>query len=414
MIALTLLATLTLAPGSRTDADGWIYLKLSGSPREIGRQYGRLASKEINDAHRALRGVMKNSTGKEWTYFRNTAKQLFWQKIDTEYQEEIEGQAESLKAAGLPYDALDVLAFNAYIEIEGYYLPWSRKNNSVATRESCSAFVAVGKATKGGAVVMAHNLWWDYIMGQRFNVMLDIKPDKGNRIMMDALAGFIHSGSDFGMNSAGMLLTETTISGFTGFDPNGIPEFMRMRKALQYSNNLDEMVSIFKKGNNGGYANTWLMADTRKGEIGRLQLGLKNVVFDRKKDGSYYGANFPEDEKLRKEECPGYWFDPKNNCEMRKAKWSELVSKNEGKIDAEMGKQFLATGILNSKSAFGGGAVNAKVATTDNVLSWNMWARMGFSDGIAMSFSKARGANRVAQEFLRDVDARPWRLLGSR
>ena len=214
MIALSLLAAVTLAPSSRTDVDGWIYLKLSGSPKEIGKQYALLASKEIDNAHRALRGVMKNATGKDWEYFRTTAKQLFWNKIDAEYQEELAGQADGLKDKGLPYDVWDVLAFNSYIEIEGYYLPWSKNNESVSSRESCSAFVATGSATKGGKVVMAHNLWWDYIMGQRFNVMLDIRPAKGHRIMMDALAGFIHSGSDFGYNSAGMMLTETTIGGF--------------------------------------------------------------------------------------------------------------------------------------------------------------------------------------------------------
>ncbi|MFX8887345.1 hypothetical protein ABTM83_20055, partial [Acinetobacter baumannii] len=86
------------------------------------------------------------------------------------------------------------------------------------------------------------------------------------------------------------VLCETTISGFAGFDPNGIPEFQRMRKAIQYGTSLDEMVSIFKQGNNGGYANTWLMADSKSGEIGKLELGLKNVDFQRKKDGYFVGS----------------------------------------------------------------------------------------------------------------------------
>ena len=36
-----------------------------------------------------------------------------------------------------------------------------------------------------------------------------------------------------------------------------------------------------REGNNGGYANTWLLADTKTNEIGKLELGLKNVIFYR-------------------------------------------------------------------------------------------------------------------------------------
>jgi len=55
---------------------------------------------------------------------------------------------------------------------------------------------------------------------------------------MDGFPGFIHSGDDFGINSAGIAITETTISGFSGYDPAGIPEFVRARKGMQYSNSL--------------------------------------------------------------------------------------------------------------------------------------------------------------------------------
>ena len=51
---------------------------------------------------------------------------------------------------------------------------------------------------------------------------------------MDGFPGFIHSGDDFGINSAGLAITETTISGFSGYDPSGIPEFVRARKGMQY------------------------------------------------------------------------------------------------------------------------------------------------------------------------------------
>ena len=48
-----------------------------------------------------------------------------------------------------------------------------------------------------------------------------------------------------------------------------------------------------KEGNNGGYANNWLVADTRTNEIASLELGLKNVTLRRTKDGYFVGHELP-------------------------------------------------------------------------------------------------------------------------
>jgi len=403
---------------------GWVVLKLAGKPRDIGYQYGRLASGEIDDAHQALRQVLKLNTGKDWSWFREEAKRLYWDKVDPEFQEEIIGQAEGLKTKGFSYDQWDVLAFNGYIELEGYYLPWLNKKPS--NKEACSAFVATGSATKDGKPVMGHNLWWDYTIGQRFNLILDIKPEKGNRFVMDALCGFIHSGSDFGLNSAGIWVTETTISGFQGYDPTGIPEFVRMRKALQYSNSLADFHAIMVKGNNGGYANTWLLADNKTGEIGQLELGLKNVIFKTSRDGYFVGSNFPEDPKLRAEEAPTYQ-PAGNGCEVRRKRWNSLLTKNRGRVDALMARNFLGDTVDESTGRSGAsdktlcgrfdglgspsGAVNSK--TVDSVMGSKLkfWQRMGISDGSTFNvsgFLEKYPNYSTLKPFLRDIPAQPW------
>src|SRR4029077_16924984 len=152
----------------------------------------------------------------------------------------------------------------------------------------------------------------------------------------------IHSGDDFGLNSAGMVITETTISGFHGFATNGIPEFVRARKAMQYSSSIDDATRIFRVGNNGGYANDWLIADTRKGEIASLELGLKNVTLERKTDGYFVGSNFPISPKLAAEETNFAVTDQGNSANARHQRWEQLMAQNKGKIDVPMAEKFLA------------------------------------------------------------------------
>ncbi len=409
------------AADCRKDQAGWIYVRLSGTPTEIGYGEGTLLASEIDDSQRALRVSLLDS-GKDWNFYRETAKSMFWPKIPAEYRQEMQGQADALKAKGLSYDVWDVLAYNAYIELSQYYVPWLRKQPS--HKESCSAFIATGSQTKDGKIVMGHNLWWDYLMGERFNVILDITPQKGNRIMLDCLPGFIHSGSDFAINSAGMVLCETTIAGFEGFDPNGQPEFIRMRKSIQYSSSLDEFCHLMEDGNNGGYANTWLVGDTKTNEIGKLELGLKNVSFVHKLDGSYVGSNFPENPKLIAQELPGGW-DPNpltNGCEQRKVRWNHLLEKNMGEVDDAMARSFLEDTVDENTGHDGmdggtlcgdwggapGGAVNAKVVTASMVAHMQFWARMGVPNGIKLPVDRFVGSSANLKSILHDIEPHPW------
>jgi hypothetical protein len=139
-----------------------------------------------------------------------------------------------------------------------------------------------------------------------------------------------------------MAITETTISHFAGFDTNGIPEFVRARKAAQYSASIDDFAQIMKEGNNGGYANTWLVADTHKNEIGRLELGLKNVNLARSTDGYFVGSNFPINEKLIAEETDFNPADLGQSSVARHARWEQLMAENKGQIDVSAAQHFLA------------------------------------------------------------------------
>ena len=159
-------------------------------------------------------------------------------------------------------------------------------------------------------------------------------------MLMDGLPGIIISDDDFGVNAAGIMVTETTITQFEGWDPEGKPEFSRARKALQYSRSIDDFVRIMLEGNNGGYANDWLIGDRKTGEIARFELGLQNHSVERTKDGCFFGANFPVDPKLIREETKFDTNKKDSSPNARKVRWEELMTKHKGSIDVELAKAF--------------------------------------------------------------------------
>ncbi len=241
-----------LGKSGREEKNGWIHIRLEGSPREIGYQHGALLAEEIADALKMFAHFLKGSTEKDWTFYRDAAERMFWPKLEKEYQEEIEAIAEGARSRGASCDRTDITAMNGWIELAWYFVPFlaEREKRGPVNNKApgkCSAFIATGSYTEDGNVVMAHNTWVDYVVGERWNIVADVRPARGHRFIMDTFPGLIHSASDFVINDAGILTTETTIGQFKGFDESGVPEFMRARKAAQYAASIDEFVTIMTK-----------------------------------------------------------------------------------------------------------------------------------------------------------------------
>jgi Phospholipase B len=328
------------------EKNGWTYVHLQGTAHQIGFQNGYLLAPEISDMLKVAILEAQHDYKKPWSFFRASAQTMMWPHVEQEYRDELKGIADGATANGVKIDIWDVVGLNALTEW-GYYNKQYDKEHGIKTAqlevpERCSAFVATGSYTKDGKVVIAHNNWSSYLEGERWTIIYDIVPAHGYRMLMDGLPGVIHSADDFVINSAGFAITETTISHFFGFDTAGIPEFVRARKAAQYSASIDDFTRIMKEGNNGGYANTWLVADINKNEIGRLELGLKNVTLERMTDGYFVGSNFPINPKLISDETD---FDPNDVAQSsvaRHTRWDRLMADNKGNIDVAAAQRFLA------------------------------------------------------------------------
>lgn len=428
----------------RFEQGGWIYVHLEGSPAQIGFQHGYLLSAEIADALNAYKLDSTHRTHRDWNFFRETSRKVLWPHIEAEYREELQGITDGIRARGVQADLDDIVALNATEEIPDYYVPWLDKREHAANAPhlvspgNCSAFVATGSFTRDGGVVIAHSAWTSYWQGERWRIVFDIAPAKGNRIFMDGYPGVITSNDDFGVNSSGIMITETTITQFRGFNPDAVPEFVRSRKALQYANSIDDYARIMIENNNGGYANDWLLGDRKTGEIARLELGLENHHLWRSKDGYFEGSNFPSDPKLIKEETD---FDPNDtgsSPNARRTRWGQLLNENRGKIDVKSAEAFLSDhhdtflGTVGAdertlcghveesprgipqwewNSHYPGGVVQGKAMDSRMAQSLTFVARMGHpcgSDFIASTFLKEHPEYQWQAPILHDMKAGPW------
>jgi hypothetical protein len=424
------------------EKNGWTFVHLDGRPADIGFQHGYLLAPEIEDMLKVTELEAAHDDNKDWLFFREAARTMMWPHIEQEYREELQGIVDGANAKGVKLDIWDVVALNGAEEWE-YYVKHYDKEHGIQSSarmvapEHCSAFVATGSYTKDGKIVIAHNNWTSYLDGQRWTIIFDIVPAQGSRMLMDGLPGFIHSADDFVENSDGIVITETTIGRFSGYDPSGIPEFVRARKAAQYSKSIDDFARIMKEGNNGGYANNWLLADVKTNEIASLELGLKNVALVRKNDGYFVGSNFPVNENLIREETDFDTKDMSASANARHARWGQLMSENKGRIDVAAAERFLADhydtftrkeeadertldghidlsarGSAPWQPPFGNaGAVQNKAADAAMVSRMSFTAAAGHACG--KSF-KAEEYLREHPEFgweqgtLRDMDAYPW------
>ena len=316
-------------PAYKYPQDGWTVLHIEGEPYDRGYQHGQLMSKEIEGYLKSLSAQQSSTTPADgWKLTRTIVSANFLRKIGVEYLEEMKGTADGATAAGAmihgrPVDLLDIVCANVSAEydtldsalnalptgLEGKQWPKKSppKTMPKPTQDHCSAFAATGPATKDGKIVFGHITMWSLYSTNFYNVWLDVKPATGHRVLMQSFPGGIWSGMDYYLASSGLMLTETTIRQ-TRFNPEGVPLADRARRAMQYSNTIDELVKTLIEKNNGLYANDWLIGDANTNEIATLELGTtahklrrsgKNEWINGGMPGFYWGCNNTKDLQVR-------------------------------------------------------------------------------------------------------------------
>jgi hypothetical protein len=401
-------AVTTFGPAYRYPTGGWIYLHIEGKAYERGYQHGHLMAKEVVQyLERCAADLDSRGKNQSWNLSRTTANALFLRGFDQEILEEMKGIAEGASDAGAKWDGrridlIDIVVANTTVELgelrsalpvtptglEGLHLEspaYFDRKRDVSIVERCSAFAATGKATRDGRMVIAHITMWPLTLAEQTNVMLDIKPETGHRLLMQSYPGGIESGTDWYQNDAGVVLTETTIRQ-SPFNIEGTPVAFRARKAIQYGDNIDKVVEYLGVKNNGLYTNEWLIGDAKNNEIAMYELGTYQTRLYRSSkndwfggtEGFYWGDNNAKDLAVRLELQP----DPKGAPVHvpyvpadRDLKWQELYREYNGKIDEQFAFLAFRTAPLVSSSS-----MDAKVATSDMASRMMVWGVFGKSN----------------------------------
>ncbi|MBP1611638.1 MAG: hypothetical protein H6Q01_301 [Acidobacteria bacterium] len=380
-------------PAYRYDDRGWIVVHVEGAPYARGRQFGALVADEIA-AYVTKLSIQRDAKDPAagWTTLRTLADALMLRRFEPEFLEEMKGIADGAAKAGAEIhgrkpDLLDIVTINAFIDLDQMedalpVTPNATSGRTFLTPEDelnvpdrthkCSSLSATGPATADGRVVFFQLFMWAGYTGVHFNVILDVVPEKGHRFVMQTFPGGIHSGTDFYINDAGILIGETTTLQ-TPFNQDGTPQSNRVRQAIQYAGTIDELVAIMTEKNNGMYTNDWTLADVDANESAVLLLGTERWKLWRSTDqpapfgtpGYLWANNNARDAAVRREvatQPENAPFDSTFTPWNRDVAFWRFYGEHRGKIDVESAIGLMASSPINLPHACDGKVTDAAMA----------------------------------------------------
>lgn len=375
---------------------------------------------------------------KYWDFCTNLAEDMYWDEYPEEYRQEMRGIAAGITdhggtIHGNPVSYADILAHNEMYEIlskitdrkirKGFHPLFTLYNlikpdfETVGTlsvdsfingffpdpdtpvHHHCSSFIATGNATTDGQIILSNSMWsskdgagmwwWAHYIAIRWNIILDVIPTDGYRFQMSCAPGYIWSDHDFYQNNAGIMFIETTLPQGI-WKEKGLPLAVRARRAVQYADSIDEVITSLRTDNDGVMNAVWLIGDAKTGEIARYELGLyQDAIIERTTNGFQWSANNPIDFGVRWEKMDwkllfqqliyhivlgmdNYqyhtpWYLPA----ARDIAFEEHGLNNYGKIDVEVVKQIMGTEPVGTYSP------DCKITSSNLVLNNGMWVITG-------------------------------------
>lgn len=427
--------------GWRYPQAGWTVVHIEGEPYERGLQHGHLLAAEIAAYIHALSEYWSpRAPAAAWAQNRKVSRQLFLGGFPTEQMQEMQGIADGASArgarvAGRRLDVLDIVTLNASNELDTVNDALAVTPNApalkVATQSTpipvlrvarpqkkrpqrCNAFLAHGPATPDGRIVFGHITMYDLYPGNFYNVWMEVKPTAGYRFVMQTTPGGIHSGMDYAINEAGMLLAETTLDQGP-MVVGGTSLAARIRQAQQYADSIDSATDMLTRGDNGLCSTEWLMGDLQRNEIALLTLGGGRSSLRRSSrnewlegaEGFYWSDNNTKDQAIRLQATARRDGRPSDAAvyvpSKRDAVWLRKYHAHKGRIDLAFAREALTTPEIVSAYGIDAKYTDARLAST-----LQTWASFGPPVGQLWLPTAKEARDHAA---IRPLIHNPWTLL---
>lgn len=248
--------------------DGLPVVVVSGSPHDMGFQYGRALAAQIRTG---LALYLDHQVTEEWHYpvdYQRRCAESMSKRIPPEFLEEMRGVAEG---AGVDYD--QVLRMHTHADMVHFGHGWGKPN--AAPGMDCSNFAVWGRWTTNGQLLHGRNLDWATGTGVQQSACIYVGlPASGTPFALVTYAGCI--GGVTGMNAAGLTFGEMTSSS-SAETLDGMPLFVIVRNLLEHCRTIDEAVAMVK-----AYPRTtgwnFLMSDAKVPTARAFEVDAKNVV----------------------------------------------------------------------------------------------------------------------------------------
>ncbi len=428
--------------GWRHPQAGWTVVHIQGGPYERGLQHGHLLAHEIASYIDALSRYWGPEAPRQaWEHNRRLSNALFLRSFTKEQLQEMKGIADGAAAEGAsvngrPVELADIVTINSSNEIDtlddaltatptgleglGSSPSTERQPGSAAQPRKkkplrCNAFAAIGPATRDGKLVFGHITMYDLYPANYYNVWMEVRPSQGYRFVMQTTPGGMHSGMDYSINEAGLLLSETTLDQGP-LVTAGLSLASRIRQAQQYADSIDSAVEMLGRHGNGLVSTEWILADIKRNEIALLTLGTNERVLRRSSrnewlagaEGFYWSDNNIKDRSVRLETAGALDGRPSTASvyepSKRDAVWLRMYEQSKGAIDLDFARRMLSTPEIVSAYA-----VDAKYTDATLAAGFQSWASFGPPVGAIWQPSVKE---QMQFPDIKPLIHNPWTLLG--
>lgn len=214
------------------------HIRVCGSARERGRQYGEAARERVAGTVQLYRDQFASDVGMKWSTARELTESFVppIRAYAPKYLEEMQGIAE-----GAALDLADVLAINLRSEVK--LAGWARQAAAQSAGEEppgCTTIAITPRGSANGHTLVAQNWDW-YSECENTVVVLEAEQDDGPNYVTVVEAGLL---AKTGMNANGVGIVTNLLASDRDAGTPGIPYHVSLRAVLDASHAVDALARL--------------------------------------------------------------------------------------------------------------------------------------------------------------------------